>query len=280
MYLIQQCLNFINSPYPLWDVSLTAALEKNKCRELDIVPGQYSTTNIWHRKNLVSANSEIIANIQYAPIILEQADLLYLKDFYEENGLDVMNKDDIANSNAERKLRNALNLLNTILECGASIAILVKAIQVLRQPEPEFDISYSHPNLPFTIFVSVDYEDTAVHSIRLAESILHEAMHLKLTLIDEQIPIIVPGGSTETFYSPWRLEQRPLYGVLHGLWVFRHILEFYREIIQRPIGPIAKDFVDFRIETIMTDLYALRELTHAKGFTSEGRILATKLLLD
>lgn len=47
-----------------------------------------------------------------------------------------------------------------------------------------YDVSHSTPVLPLSIFVSVPGADERHAELRLAESIIHEAMHLQLTFIE------------------------------------------------------------------------------------------------
>jgi hypothetical protein len=49
-------------------------------------------------------------------------------------------------------------------------------------------IRYSSPAIPFSIFVSVPPADERNVVARLAEAIIHEAMHLQLTLIEAIVP--------------------------------------------------------------------------------------------
>ena len=45
----------------------------------------------------------------------------------------------------------------------------------------------------------------------------------QLTLIEAVVPLI--SGSPTTAFSPWKLEERPIQGVLHGLYVFGVIFQ-------------------------------------------------------
>jgi HEXXH motif-containing protein len=81
-----------------------------------------------------------------------------------------------------------------------------------------YDVSHSDPELPFCIFISLPQPGEADAALRVAEAILHESMHLQLTMIELCVPLIARdllGG-----YSPWKHEVRPVSGLLHGLYVF------------------------------------------------------------
>ena len=272
-----QCHQFIHSPYRLWETDLTSALVNYKWSQLGLSSDTYSTTNAWHKKQLIYTTGEPIISIKNQQVLLEEPDQIHLLPFYQANRLEIMDVNEVNLIDAQQQLYAALSMLNTVGTCGECVALLVKAIQVLKPPAPEYDVSYSHPDIPFSIFVSVDTEQTQSTTLRLAESILHEAMHLKLSLIEEYLPVILP-GSRATFHSPWRNEQRPIRGVLHGVFVFRAILDFYKDLMSRLKEPMLIDFVDYRIEIIHQEFATIEKLPSATGFTAAGRQLGLKLL--
>jgi HEXXH motif-containing protein len=98
-----------------------------------------------------------------------------------------------------------------------SIGSVVKSIHPM-QSLRDHDVSHSTPELPFSIFVSIPEKDERDASLRVAESLIHEAMHLQLTLVDSIEPLVVDDRARG--YSPWKDEVRPVIGLLHGLYVF------------------------------------------------------------
>src|SRR5262249_38045337 len=70
---------------------------------------------------------------------------------------------------------------------------------------------------------------------RVAEGLLHEAMHLQLTLVEAVVPLT--SDSASTYFSPWRNEHRTAQGVMHALYVFRVIDAFLAEILMRDATP-------------------------------------------
>lgn len=111
----------------------------------------------------------------------------------------------------------AAETLSTVLGLADSVGCLARSIHVLRAPT-DHDVSHSTPALPFSIFVSIPEADEKDAPLRLAESLVHEAMHLQLTLIDQAEPLVI--DSRPQTYSPWKREFRPIEGVLQGLYVF------------------------------------------------------------
>ena len=124
------------------------------------------------------------------------------------------------------QLRAALTLLDRVDGLTATLAPLVRALHRVNA-EPEYDISHSEPNLPYSIWVSIP-PTGATAAVRLAESILHEAMHLQLSLIETGQPLVADAG--QRAWSPWQAKQRPAQGLLHGLYVFAVIFEVLEEL--------------------------------------------------
>lgn len=176
------------------------------------------------------------------------------------------------------KLIAAFAVLAQVPVAGTCVGQLVRSLLVLRQPEAEIDLGYSHPAVPFSIFVSVCANDSPVASLRVAESILHEAMHLQLTLLEGILPLVRP-DSTDTFYSPWRDEPRPIGGVLHGLYVFRIIHDFYQQLLELlPAASEERDFIHARQATIREEFGEAASFVSAPGLSVAGRQLARNLL--
>jgi len=91
------------------------------------------------------------------------------------------------------------------------------------------DVSHSEPRWPHLIFVSLP-PPTHVGDLRLAEAIVHEAMHLNLSLAEGRTSLI---EDDTQLYSPWRSTARPAGGVLHGVYVFAVLLRFFEDLDRR-----------------------------------------------
>ena len=116
--------------------------------------------------------------------------------------------------------QNALALLNVHNGPFEAVITLVRSVHLLAGTKPDYDTSYSDPELPCSICVSLPTGERHAE-LRLAESILHEAMHLQLTMLENEMPLI--GDADATGFSPWQDTDRPIGGLLHGLFVFRVI---------------------------------------------------------
>src|SRR5947208_3027223 len=115
MDLEQQCLHFINSPFPLWEMGLTNALVMDKWKKLNVTPAGYNTSHIWHNEYLVTGDpGEIIFSAWNDQVFLESADFNNLSSFYLENRLDLMTSEEVISSDAKDKLKKAIALLTFI----------------------------------------------------------------------------------------------------------------------------------------------------------------------
>jgi len=115
------------------------------------------------------------------------------------------------------RIQAAAHVITHVPSLPESIGSVVQSIHPLQAPR-DHDVSHSTPELPFSIFVSIPERGERDTSLRVAESIIHESMHLQLTLMDSIEPMIV--NEHATGYSPWKEELRPVAGLLHGLYVF------------------------------------------------------------
>jgi HEXXH motif-containing protein len=115
------------------------------------------------------------------------------------------------------QLQEAADVLGTVDGLVDTLGLLVRTVHLLKAPIG-YDVSHSDPGLPFSIFVSLPQPGETDGVSRLAEAILHESMHLQLTMIELQVQLIADG--LKRMYSPWKHEVRPISGVLHGLYVF------------------------------------------------------------
>ena len=139
-------------------------------------------------------------------------------------GLNLYEFEDLKDTDCLQTLSEALTLVAQVPSLGQSIQMLVKSTHLLRPDGPTMDTSFSEPRLPFSIFVSVPPGRIEDDASRVAEAIVHEAMHLQLSLVERQVPLI--GNSRIEIFSPWRSEIRDASGLLHALYVFRAIYDW------------------------------------------------------
>ena len=173
-------------------------------------------------------------------------------------------------------LREAFALLAAVSGLDASLGALVRSIHLLRGRGAGYDTSHSDPELPFSVFVSLPLGERGA-SLRLAESILHEAMHLQLTLVEEVVPLVSEGAATG--YSPWQRRTRPVGGLLHGLYVFAVVDEYLAELLDRGILLGADQvFAAKRRMSIADEVADVASLGQSSALTPVGREFTQYLL--
>lgn len=160
-------------------------------------------------------------------------------------------------------LQAASGVLSAVDGLADTVGMLVRAIHPLAAPAG-YDVSYSSPNIPFSIFVSLPGDVETDRTLRLAEAILHESMHLQLTLIEQIEPLVTRG--TFQASSPWKSEPRPVSGLLHGLYVFAVIHQVFG--LLRRIRPEAAAYGRRRQSKIAEEVATLPE--HPRGLSEFG----------
>jgi HEXXH motif-containing protein len=262
MELETQVLQYIRYPFPLWDLGLIQALVSRKnedWRQAGLPVGDhYSTMSAYQQGKIIQTPAKQVCVPGPSTIYLEPSSA-GLSDFCEVHGLELMTDGELQSWAALDKLKRAFALLARIPDLLPFLSTLVRSVHVLRQDDPDTDCSYSHPKIPFSIFVSIGKGDSLVQDLRVAESILHEALHLMLTLIEETVPLIQEDSNAK-YFSPWKQEPRHVRGILHGAYVFRGIYEFL-------------DCVQASVVLRGADLHCTKRMSEIEG---EFRILDLK----
>jgi hypothetical protein len=171
---------------------------------------------------------------------------------------------------------HALRWLEPSAGAREAVASLVRSIHPIESAGPGYDCSHSDPALPFSIFVSVPLGERD-EALRLAESILHEAMHLQLSLIERHSPIV--GEETSQGYSPWQRRHRPILGLVHGLYVFARILHWLAMLSDDGrLDAGDRNYIDRRRIEIAREIEQIAELPTSSALTSFGRELSAWLI--
>ncbi|NUS43480.1 MAG: hypothetical protein HOQ24_07320 [Mycobacteriaceae bacterium] len=61
----------------------------------------------------------------------------------------------------------------------------------------------------------------------LTNTLIHEFQHNKFSLLVDQAQLFEP-DATARFYAPWRVDPRPIYGIMHGIYAFFGVTDFWR----------------------------------------------------
>jgi HEXXH motif-containing protein len=275
----------LSTPGPLWFPSLAPELATNEWRRLEEVCGLSPLTYGLDRVRACSPNAprDILVTValparfkpqHFESILVERSHLA--EAHYRSLGLDFYAPVDLEASTVERKTSDALDLLGSVTDVLSVIGCLVRTIHILRPPAPEYDVSHSDPTVPFSIFVSIPSTSGRVASLRLGEAILHEAMHLQLSLVEAVTPLIA--RSNRPYYSPWKKTNRPLQGVFHGLYVFAVIDSFLAEA-ERDLAfcPLAMDYLHKRRSDIRGEFKQIRSKAFTNELTPLGMILMKRV---
>lgn len=178
------------------------------------------------------------------------------------------------------RLREALNAglraLSPVDAATGIVEALVRSVHCIEAIDSETDVSYSDPEVPFSIFIGVHAEPVANEGLRIAEAILHETMHLHLSLIEDVVPLVA--GASERWSSPWRGTKRPTQGVLHGLFVFRAVSDFLALLRGRAtLDPAASEYLKKRCRSIRDEIAETGRIVASDELTDAGRKLALGL---
>ena len=181
-------------------------------------------------------------------------------------------------SSAAGAVRSSLPLLAAAPSLRAAVAAYLRCVHVLQPPGADVDVSYSDPDVPFSVFVSIPGPGRHA-ALRLAESLVHECMHLHLTLIEAVLPLV--GDVRASIFSPWMRRPRPLRGVLHGLYVFSVIDAFLRVLESGGLlGPDQAAFAARRRRRIAGEIGRVDHAALAAGLTGDGKALVERLVRD
>lgn len=270
---------------PCWFEGLAVPLAATRWRGLQqfqsLTPDNYGTARYLAEDQ--GAVRDVLCRVEWPaqsnnhrPIIVEALPE-EVRTRYERLGLTLYKAEDVHPALISRRFGEALRRISMVAELGRSIGQFLAALHVLKPPGPDYDISYSDPSVPFSIFVSLDTHPQEHSSLRLAEAIVHECMHLQLTLIEDLEPLV--RAEHESYHSPWRGTHRPVRGILHGLYVFRVIHDFLDAFPRHQIYCTGdRKHIEMRLSSIRDEISSIAGFEHSTDLTRSGRQLATHLL--
>jgi HEXXH motif-containing protein len=185
--------------------------------------------------------------------------------------------EEILDAGVAGRVEEALAILDSVPTVLPTVCSLVRALHLIDTQDDEIDISFSEPGLPFSAFVSVPGPAAVAGPLRVAEALLHEAMHLQLTLIEATVPLVT--SSERTYFSPWRNEYRTAQGVLHALYVFRVIDAFLGAVpFEDPALASYRDDAFERRSTIVGQVEEIHDFRWCADLTADGAGFVDQLL--
>jgi hypothetical protein len=242
--------------------------------DIGLTPNNYGTGRVLCRS--VSAPRAIIASLKKssssdAPTISIEAAQQEWADSYRKAGVSFYSADEILDTTLLSCVQDAIVIINQVPSLRGTIDSLVRSLHLIEPVNVDLDVSFSEPHVPFSIFVSVPQERIANDALRVAEAIVHEAMHLQLTLI-ERTAMLYTANNEKRYFSPWRQEQRTAQGILHGLYVFVVIERFLRSV--RSSG----QYLAERCIRIAEEISEIRAFQNSPDLTPLGDSLVRRLL--
>ncbi|TRW92708.1 aKG-HExxH-type peptide beta-hydroxylase [Candidatus Methylobacter oryzae] len=192
-----------------------------------------------------------------------------IASMYADSGAKPYSIEILHNSTVLQCLQEALDVLAEIPSVYETVSRLVNSLHILQPEDDEFDISFSLPDIPFSIFISVPSKRMENDTLRVAEAILHEAMHLQLTLIEQCVPLIIE--TEERYFSPWKNEYRHPRGVLHAIYVFCVIKQFFGSLLAKNQSRASIHYLENRCNIIAKQLDEINSFIECPYFTNSGK---------
>jgi hypothetical protein len=276
-----------NPASPVWFPELTEQLVtrgwKNIHEKYGVQEDNYSTEAIFHGRigNSINTTTRLSPTIQNSTSPLRSINICPMPEeivaMYSDSGAKPYSSEILQNSTVLQCLQESLEILATIPTVYVTVSHLVACLHILQPEDDDFDISYSLPNIPFSIFISVPSKRMDNDALRVAEAILHEAMHLQLTLMEQCLPMITE--TNEKYFSPWKNEHRHPRGVLHAIYVFRVIKQLFELLIKEDISKASIQYLNKRSDAISNQVAEIDYFMNCPFFTEAGKSLINRLFI-
>jgi uncharacterized protein len=103
-------------------------------------------------------------------------------------------------------------------------------IQFVRDPSahPDKAVSFSDNSTFGALYVAIAVSGGLIDPYLLADSIIHEHRHQKLYLLQREVRLF--HADEPLVRSPWREDPRPPSGLLHAVFVFVHLHEYWEHL--------------------------------------------------
>ncbi|AVJ32429.1 hypothetical protein CLM74_06375 [Stenotrophomonas sp. MYb57] len=266
--VVAQVTLALSSPQPCWMPGLAERLVQSWHEASRTEPSSYGTSRFVGGPSCrPSWTQELRANGKALTCLEVMASAV--EDRYSANGLSFLSTEEVVGmpKGVFYEALSAASMPATLLACVIKLA---KTTHLLRSAGEGMDVSHSDPALPFSVFVSTPAPQERFTALRLAESFVHESMHLQLSLIERVIPMV--RDNETTYHSPWRDGHRPVGGVLHGLYVFAAIHEW---LTLR--GPNCT-YAEQRLPEISSEVEQLESFPEEDGLTQTGAQFARRMV--
>jgi uncharacterized protein len=184
-----------------------------------------------------------------------------------------MKPDDPVTSDARVVVRDALELIGTYSAALlAELRNVCSDVQLIRDTDadPNKTVSFSDDSVPGALYVAPIAGAREVGVFDLADSLIHEHRHQKLYLLGRIVDLVA--ADRPYVRSPWREELRPPSGVLHAVFVFVELRDFWKWASN--FGPVSiRQHAIQEVETITRRLRDGFEILAGVYLTPAGRSL-------
>lgn len=268
-----------------WFPELTDDLAAHAWRRLQrnsgLTPESYCTERVLSRD--LAAHREVITYLRTSPPNCATASTISIEALtekgaakYQQQGISFYSPHELLHTTVIACLDEALSIIHQVPSLMRTVSTFARSLHVIRPADEDHDVSFSEPCVPFSIFVSVPEKRVENDALRVAEAIVHETMHLQLTVIDKTSPLVL--SRSTKYYSPWRREYRDAEGILHAMYVFGVIERFF-ERLAFPNEDIAnaENFILNRRSEIRRQFENSSDLQFGSDLSMVGTCLVHKL---
>lgn len=253
----------------LWWPGLAQALAEESELRLPFEAAEYSTSRflgLGSPMNIVNAVPSSPGRLALRLEVMEASG----NQRFADRGLEFVAESHVT-AETGQAVSAATSLICLVPSLALTVSALVRSVHILKVDDPGIDISFSDPPIPFSIFLSISQGKDA--DLRIAEAIIHETMHLQLSLVEQVVPLVL--DNTMARFSPWKQKLRPLSGLIHALYVFR-VIDMWLERISAS-NPVVSG-ISRRREQIAEEIAELDLTGTEAGFTQAGQSLLRRLL--
>lgn len=141
----------------------------------------------------------------------------------------------------------------------------IEAIVPLAFVANDITKSFTLSGIPHLVFLS---DSNSI--IKLMENLIHECLHDELNIFMNYYDLISEKGIN--YYSSWRDDARPIRGLIHAIYVFTGIFNFYAKCLKEQTNILEEDksFIIFRYSLIYYELgLAFYQLEHENSELTE-----------
>lgn len=113
------------------------------------------------------------------------------------------------------------------------------------------------------------YTTAPADPCQLALTLIHEIQHTKFTLFTDQVRLVHEQDPALRCYAPWRADPRPVFGLLHGIYAFAGVTDFWRIHRNSRCHGSMRAHVDFELGRVQLQI-ALEQVLGSGVLTPEG----------